>query len=110
LIHARDDLLGYGGGIDMIWIKAIAKPRHTGRDLVELYALFAPIWNMILLIIQNENRRAKGRPRMRGKNVSFLRLLMIKRKERVAPTSLIDKHLRFREGDLGLSTTIITQK
>lgn len=35
---------------------------------------------------------------MTGKNVPSLRLLMIKRKERVAPTSLIDKHLRFREG------------
>ncbi len=43
-VYARDDLLGYGDRIDMVYIQAVTQPRDAGRDLVELDALHAPIW------------------------------------------------------------------
>ncbi len=43
-VHAGDDLLGYGHGVDVVHVQAVAQPRDARRDLVELDALLAPIW------------------------------------------------------------------
>ena len=42
-VNSRDDLLGDGGGIDMIWVQAIAQSGHTCCDLVELYSFLAVV-------------------------------------------------------------------
>lgn len=47
LVYTRDDLLRDGGSIDVLRVKAITKPRHTGRDLVELHAFFASVYGII---------------------------------------------------------------
>jgi hypothetical protein len=36
-----------GGSIDVLRVKAITKPRHTGRDLVELHAFFASVCKIV---------------------------------------------------------------
>lgn len=43
LVDARDDLLGDGRGIDVIWVQAIAQSGNTCCDLVELNSLFAVV-------------------------------------------------------------------
>lgn len=43
LVYAIDNLHGDGGWVDMLWVEAIAEPRHTSRDLVELDAFLAAI-------------------------------------------------------------------
>ena len=43
-IDAGDDLLRDGDGVDMVHVETIAKPRHPGRDLVELDTFLAAIW------------------------------------------------------------------
>ena len=43
LVYTRDHLLSDSSSIDMFWIQAIAQPRHSGCDLVELYALLASV-------------------------------------------------------------------
>ena len=42
-INPRDDLLSDSDGVDMVHVQAVAKPRDTCRDLVELNALLTPI-------------------------------------------------------------------
>lgn len=42
-VDTRYDLLGDGGGIDMIWVQAIAQTGNACCDLVELDSLFAVV-------------------------------------------------------------------
>lgn len=44
-VDTRYDLLGNGGGIDMIWVQAIAQTGNACCDLVELNSLFAIVCN-----------------------------------------------------------------
>jgi hypothetical protein len=43
LVHAVDDLHGDGGSVDVLRVQAIAEPRHSSGDLVELHAFLAAI-------------------------------------------------------------------
>jgi hypothetical protein len=43
LVDTRDNFLRDGRGVDMIWVEAVAQPRDTSSDLVELNALLASI-------------------------------------------------------------------
>jgi hypothetical protein len=47
LVDTRDDLLGDGNGIDMIWVEAIAQAGNASGDLVELDALPAAIYRCL---------------------------------------------------------------
>lgn len=43
-VHARDDLLGNGDGVDVVGVEAVTQSRDTSSDLVELDTLLASIW------------------------------------------------------------------
>ena len=43
-IDTRDDLLSDSNRVDMVHVKAIAEPRDSSCDLVELDALLASVW------------------------------------------------------------------
>ncbi|KAH3677659.1 hypothetical protein OGATHE_000313 [Ogataea polymorpha] len=43
MIDTRDDSLGNGNGLDVLWVEAVAQSRHSGGDLVESDWLFAPV-------------------------------------------------------------------
>jgi hypothetical protein len=57
LVNTRDDLLGDSHGVNVVHVEPIAQPGYTGRDLVELHALLAPI----CLAISIENAEARIR-------------------------------------------------
>ena len=42
-VDARDDLLGYLHGVDMVRVEAVTEPGDPGSDLVELNTLLATI-------------------------------------------------------------------
>jgi hypothetical protein len=50
LIYTRDDLLGDGSRIDMVGIEAIAQPRDSGCDFVELNAFLASVCRSISIV------------------------------------------------------------
>lgn len=45
-VDTRYDFLGNSGGIDMIWVQAIAQTGNACCDLVELDSLFAIVCNV----------------------------------------------------------------
>ena len=50
LVDTRDDFLCDSSSIDMLRIKTITQSRHTSRDLIELYTLFASVCKAIPLV------------------------------------------------------------
>ena len=43
LVDPRDDFLGNGSGVDVLWVKAIAETRNSSCNLVELDTFFSTI-------------------------------------------------------------------